>query len=46
MLKELADVWCTAALAIQHFTGDSTVTAEILAASLGKAMRRATGLES
>ena len=46
MLKELADVWCTAALAIQHFTGDSTVTAEILATSLGKAMRRATGLES
>jgi hypothetical protein len=42
MLKELADVWCTAIFAIQHFTNDSEVTASILAASLGKAMRRAT----
>lgn len=41
VLDELADVFCTAAFAIQHCTKDADRTAEILANSLAKAMHRA-----
>ena len=43
MLKELADVVCTALFAIQHFTQDARLTADIIEASLLKAMNRVTG---
>jgi hypothetical protein len=46
LLKELADCWCAAMFAIQHFTKDSMRTEKILQQSLTKAYMRTTGAEN
>lgn len=42
MLKELADVVCTATLAIQHFTKDERLTSGIILGNWDKIYARAT----
>lgn len=44
MLKELGDVVCCGLFAIQHFTRDAGLTADVVEAGLLKALNRATGV--
>jgi NTP pyrophosphatase (non-canonical NTP hydrolase) len=45
VMEELADVVCTAMLAIQHFTKDQYLTAEIVDARLGRLAERIREIE-